>query len=92
MLVVGAWSCIELCSSHSRIAPASSKTPITQLRIVRVAGGLVPVISMDIDAGYSEQYGRRAANQRPLTFDTTFLVAGGGGFAIDNLGAFLGMF
>jgi hypothetical protein len=47
---------------------------------------------MDIDAGYSEQYGRRAANQRPLTFDTTFLVAGGGGFAIDNLGAFFGMF
>jgi hypothetical protein len=72
--------------------PASSKTPITQLRIVRVAGGLVPVISIDIDAGYPEQYGRRAANQRPLTFDTTFPVAGGGGFAIDNLGAFLKMF
>lgn len=91
-MLFGAWSCIELCSSHSRIVPASSKTPITQLRIVRVAGGLVPVISIDIDAGYPEQCGRRAANQRPLTFDTTFLVAGGGGFAIDSLGAFLKMF
>jgi hypothetical protein len=41
-----AWSCIQPCSSHSRMAPASCSTEIAQPRNVRTAGRRSKVISM----------------------------------------------
>jgi hypothetical protein len=41
-------SCIQPCSSHSRMAPASCSTAIAQPRNVRIVGGLTFVISIEI--------------------------------------------
>jgi hypothetical protein len=46
-----AWSCIQPCSSHSRIAPASGSTEIAQPRSVRIAGLFAFVIHRDRSCG-----------------------------------------